>query len=64
MVRGETYIVRIYRRQGRTDRALKGVVEIVRQRRCVPFRGFDALRRILALPSSVVRNGTGEPPRG
>jgi hypothetical protein len=62
MLRGETYVVRIYRREGYPDRSPKGVVEIVRQGRVVSFSGYEALRAILARPSLGVRKGTWEPP--
>ncbi len=61
MLRGETYVVRIYRREGYPDRSPKGVVEIVRQGKVVPFSGFEALRAILASPSLGVRRKAGKP---
>lgn len=62
MLRGETYVVHIYRREGAPERSPKGVVEIVRQRKYVSFNGFEALRAILASPTLGVRKRAGKPP--
>ena len=62
MLRAETYVVHIYRREGVLDKTPKGVVEIVRQRRYVSFNGFEALRAILASPTLGVRKRPGKPP--
>jgi len=50
-MQSQTYIVRIYRRNGAPGFA--GVVEIVQRRRSESFRNFEELRAIL-----------DEPPRG
>lgn len=63
MLHGETYVVHIYRREGKPERTPKGVVEIVRQRKYVSFDGFEALRMILSNPSRRVRMGARKPPR-
>jgi len=44
----QTYIVRIYRRNG--GAAFAGVVEIVQGRRSEAFRNFEELRAILDQP--------------
>ena len=62
MLRGETYVVRIYRREGEAEKSPKGVVEIVRQRKYVPFNGFEALRAILTKSSHGVRKKAGKQP--
>ena len=47
-MQSQTYIVRIYRRNG--GAAIAGVVEIVQGRRCEAFRNFEELRSILDQP--------------
>jgi hypothetical protein len=63
MLRGETYVVHIYRREGKPERTPKGVVEIVRQGKFISFNGFEALRMILFTSSRRVRKGARKPPR-
>jgi len=63
MLRGETYVVHIYRREGEPEKSPNGVVEIVRQGKFISFNGFEALRVILAKPSRRVRKGARKPPR-
>jgi hypothetical protein len=60
----QTYIVRIYRRNGTPGFA--GVVEIVQRRKTLVFRNFDELRSILDQPprssrSKAKRSRRGEP---
>jgi len=47
-MQAQTYIVRIYRRNGGSGFA--GVVEIVQRRRSESFRNFEELRAILDKP--------------
>lgn len=47
-MQAQTYIVRIYRRNGAPGFA--GVVEIVQRRKSQVFRNFDELRSILDQP--------------
>ena len=63
MLRGETYVVHIYRREGKPEKSPKGVVEIVQQGKFISFNGFEALRAILAKPFPCVRKGARKPPR-
>lgn len=63
MLRGETYVVHIYRREGELASSPKGVVEIVAQRKYVSFNGFESLLAILAKPSNRVRGGARRLPR-
>ena len=63
MLRGETYVVHIYRREGEPEKSPTGVVEIVRRRKFISFNGFEALRMILSKPSPRVRKGARKPPR-
>jgi hypothetical protein len=60
-MQAQTYIVRIYRRNGATGFA--GVVEIVQWRRSEPFRDFEELRAILDKPPRGRRLKVKGPPR-
>lgn len=63
-MQAQTYIVRIYRRNGAAGFA--GVVEIVQRRRSESFRNFEELRAILDQPPrgsrlKAKRSRRGEP---
>jgi len=51
LVQAQTYVVRIYRRNGSPGNELAGVVEVVRTGRKLRFESFDQLRTILGVHS-------------
>jgi len=61
-MQAQTYIVRIYRRNGGSGFA--GVVEIVQGRRSEAFRNFEELRAILNQPPRGSRLKAKRPRRG
>lgn len=61
-MQAQTYIVRIYRRNGGSGFA--GVVEIVHGRRSEAFRNFEELRAILDRPPRGSRLKGKRPRRG
>ncbi len=61
-MQAQTYIVRIYRRNGGSG--FTGVVEIVQRRRSESFRNFEELRSILDQPPRGSRLKAKRPRRG
>lgn len=61
-MQAQTYIVRIYRRNGGSGFA--GVVEIVQRRRSEAFRNFEELRAIFDKPPRGSRLKAKRPRRG
>jgi hypothetical protein len=52
LAQAQTYVVRIYRRNGQPNREVAGVVEVVQSGRRLRFESFEQLRAILARPPS------------